>query len=359
MKKIFACFCALSLYSCNTEKYEYVIEGKVNASDYEGMSVYLTVFDTINFIYEKKDSAYIKDSTFQFSGIQSAPIAATLYLPAIDNVFFVLEAGKINVTLSTNAKPKIAGTELNDSLQAFLLSIDEKYTLQQALTDSFKVKKSPVNDSIIQKWLDVGDSIVDLKINFIKKNANNLLGETFILSYLPTFDREIQQDLLCIISTKLKETAEIQQVMEDFEIMQDLTGAYYRDAAVQTVNGKDVRIAEYVKRGKVVLIDFWASWRLPHYAEMPYLSALYDSCKDSLEIISISLDETNNDWKKAVEALNMPWPQLKDKKHAAGKIYKLNALPYNVLLNKRGYIVAQNLRGKKLVAKIMDLLEEN
>ncbi len=115
-------------------------------------------------------------------------------------------------------------------------------------------------------------------------------------------------------------------------------------------------------RGKVVLVDFWASWCGPCRRENPNVVANYNKYKDKgFDILGVSLDREPNAWKKAIKDDGLPWHHISDLKgwqssHAA--LYSVTSIPQTVLIDKDGKILARNVRGDQLGAKLKELLGE-
>jgi thiol-disulfide isomerase/thioredoxin len=115
-------------------------------------------------------------------------------------------------------------------------------------------------------------------------------------------------------------------------------------------------------KGKVVVLDFWASWCVPcRYANRD-LVKLYSSYKSKgLEIFSVSIDENKKDWQKAVTRQRLSWIQVNDRggwDAQTGMRWNVQALPTTYLINKNGDVVSVNLEGKELEDSIRKLLEE-
>ena len=108
-------------------------------------------------------------------------------------------------------------------------------------------------------------------------------------------------------------------------------------------------------RGKVVLIDFWASWCGPCRRENPHVRAMYEKYHDrGFEIFSVSLDNNKDRWKDAIAKDGLVWPNhvsdLKGWSSAAAKLYGVSSIPSTFLVDKDGRIIAKGLRGEQLTA---------
>ena len=133
------------------------------------------------------------------------------------------------------------------------------------------------------------------------------------------------------------------------------------DIALPDRDGKERRLSDL--RGKVVLVDFWASWCRPCRMANPHVVRLYQQYKErGFEVYSVSLDNNREAWLRAIEADGLEWPNhvsdLRGWSSAGGKLYGISSIPSTVLVDAEGTIVARNLQGNALEEKLKEILGE-
>jgi thiol-disulfide isomerase/thioredoxin len=128
-------------------------------------------------------------------------------------------------------------------------------------------------------------------------------------------------------------------------------------------NPEGQQIALSSLKGKVVLVDFWASWCRPCRAENPNVVKIYNEQKDKgFTVYSVSLDQSKDAWIKAIGDDKLTWPnhvsELAYWNTSVVKTYNIKGIPLTYLLDKNGKIAAKGLRGEELAQKIAELLKQ-
>ena len=137
-------------------------------------------------------------------------------------------------------------------------------------------------------------------------------------------------------------------------------GASAPDLTLQTLDGKTLSLKDL--RGKIVLIDFWASWCGPCMGEMPNVKNLYAKYHErGLEVLGVSMDNKKEAWVKSIEKEQLPWLQVSSLlgmgRCPVGKSYEVLAIPKFYIIDREGKIIAKDLRGEDLAQKVSSLFE--
>jgi peroxiredoxin len=134
-------------------------------------------------------------------------------------------------------------------------------------------------------------------------------------------------------------------------------GQPFIDIVMEDPEGNIKKLSDL--KGKLVLVDFWASWCRPCRQENPNVVALYNEYKvKNFDIFGVSFDNDGDKWKKAIDDDSLTWHHVSDLKgwnSAAGKLYGVRAIPHTVLVSPDGIILDKNLRGEELRKKVQEL----
>ena len=122
--------------------------------------------------------------------------------------------------------------------------------------------------------------------------------------------------------------------------------------------GKVTKLSDYVGKGKYVLVDFWASWCGPCRAEIPNLIKVYNQYKgDKFEVLGVATWDKPEDTQKAIEQLQIPYPQIMNAQKAGSDAYGISGIPQIILFGPDGKIVKRNLRGEAIEKAIAEVLK--
>ncbi len=151
------------------------------------------------------------------------------------------------------------------------------------------------------------------------------------------------------------------RLREQIDNMRALSfGQVAPEIALPNPEGDTLRLSDY--RGSYVMIDFWAAWCRPCRAENPNVVRLYEKYHDKgFEVFGVSLDRGKPEWVKAIADDGLTWPQVSDLQYfnsQAAATYKVDAIPATFLLDPEGKIIAKDLRGPALEAKLAELFGE-
>lgn len=184
-----------------------------------------------------------------------------------------------------------------------------------------------------------------------------ILGSNF-----KSFTPEQQKKVMAAFGEKYPDSRNYKRFSSEMKTVSSLTvGKRFVDFSMPDPDGKSLSIGEIVKKNKLTLVDFWASWCGPCRQEMPNVVEAYNRYHaKGFEIVGVSLDNKHDAWVKAIASLNMPWPQMSDLKawqSEGAKLYNVKAIPANVLINQKGEIVARDLRGLTLINRVGEFLK--
>jgi thiol-disulfide isomerase/thioredoxin len=162
------------------------------------------------------------------------------------------------------------------------------------------------------------------------------------------------------LDTPLREMQEYEHMYAKMERLKAVDiGQEYTDFGLETPEGELLKISD-VHQGKVLLIDFWASWCGPCRRANPEVVKIYNTYKgQGFEILGVSLDRDSARWVQAIADDQLSWHHISDLKYwdsEGAEIYGVSAIPHTVLIDREGIITAKNLHGDQLREAIESLL---
>ena len=267
---------------------------------------------------------------------------------------FFLENGKINIALTKN-NDSATGTANNDAYQEIRNKINALNQKAQPIYESMgNADMTEEQRAENMKALEgLQNELGEVYKEGIEKNITNPVGiHLFKMNYYSMETAE-NDALLQQIPAQFQNDAAIVKIKEMVEKQKKTAvGQKFIDFEMQTPDGKSVKLSDYAGKGKVVLVDFWASWCGPCRREMPNLVEAYAKYKGkNFEIVGVSLDQNADSWKEAIKTLKMTWPQMSDLKYwnsEGAQLYAVNSIPHTMLIDGEGTIIARGLHGEEL-----------
>ncbi|MDR1896998.1 MAG: redoxin domain-containing protein [Prevotellaceae bacterium] len=376
--------CLLS--GCTQTSTSYVITGKIEGLP-EGAHIQLTPFSH-NPEKPVADTVISPDGTFILTGKIEEPRLVSLSVAGYYGRFnFILENSRIritgtvdsdkhnnatfynfdNVTVSGSALSEeyLRKVSIRDTLNIMYRTKNEKHKVISELIGQARMKKDKAAaDSLSQteayKSLEADEklffeTVSDKYAKLISANKDSFWGPLLMISLMSYFGEE-QKAWYEAMSDEAKNSYYGQLVKEEL-YPAGIIGQTALEFTVKDGNGKESAFSTLRQGKKYILIDFWASWCAPCRKEIPNLKKAYQQYADKgFEIISISIDKKESYWKKALEEEQLPWLNFLDHTDVAN-LYKVKAVPTVYLVDNKGILVAENIRGDKLLEKLAELFK--
>lgn len=365
MKKTIFLFATAAIFAACSGNKGYTVTGTVEGAN-EGDTIYLITSNGQQYI--PMATTTIQNGTFTFKGTQDTATVCYLTdnLPGTFNaiaVDFFLENGKIQAKLSENGST-VSGTPNNDAYQEIRNQANDLSLQMSALYDSMAdtTLTEEQRQANIEKMGSIQEQMITVMKDGIRKNITNAAGIHLLKQNYYYMDVNELAPLMPQIPATYDNDEAIIKIKDNVEKMKaTAVGQKFTDFEMQAPDGKAVKLSDYAGKGKVVLVDFWASWCGPCRAEMPNVVAAYKKYQSKgFGIVGVSLDRDAEAWKKAIKDLNITWPQMSDLKAwdcEGAKLYGVRSIPATVLVDQEGTIIARNLRGDAIEAKLAELLK--
>ena len=353
---------ALAVFSCQSAKDQFSIKGSI--AGVETGKVYLQKL--VDGQPQSVDTADVVGGKFTFKGKMEMPDIRFLRLNEQDYFAqFFLDNASITVAANKDSlrNTKITGSPTHEVFKIYIAEMEKLSKEVKALQDKYQNAMSMNNTDAAEKAkIDYQAMIDNNKVytkNFVKEHSNSIVSAYIALFQLA--DQIDGTELDSITSKFAPEISKSEYVVKLKELVQEqkktAIGALAPDFTMNDTEGKPVQLSSL--KGKIVLVDFWASWCGPCRQENPNVVKLYQQYHGKgFEILGVSLDKTKEDWLKAIKDDNLTWIHVSDLQfwqNAAARLYGVNAIPQSFLLDKDGKIIGKGLRGEQLAKKLMEL----
>jgi len=373
MKKIILSLSILVAFiACNQNPDGYTIEVALTGEVENGTKVFLKKQGENNQPVDV-DTTEVKDGKFVFTGQAGPPEVNYIFVDQLQGyTAVVIENGKIEVTAQKDSLglAKVKGTPQNDLFSKYITKAQSMS--KQAIAIQKDMQAANGNETAMASLRDEMNEFQEeyksFEMDFIKANPNALISVLLLDKGIATrtIESDEVQGIFDSFTPEIKETTAAQKISKQLEIIREKLeksksteiGVKAPEFTAPGVDGKQLALKDML--GKVTLVDFWAAWCKPCRLENPNVVAVYKKYHDKgLNVVGVSLDRKAEDWKKAIADDGLTWSHVSHIQYfndPVARLYNVDAIPAAFLLDENGVIVAKNLRGPALEAKVAELL---
>jgi len=327
----------------------YEVTGKIDGA--EGVTFILQ--KTVAGKIIQLGSAKVTNGAFKITGgsVVYPEMVSLVTLDKKRGLSFFLENSSVTITgrLDSLNDARITGSKTQDEysvLNASMKPLIEKLT---RLTIEYRT----ANEAIMKEMRSI-------QKEFVLNNPNSFATPNILRSMVNEMKPNEIEEIITAMNPEVANTQTVADIKANIMSKKSVDiGQKAPDFTLNDVNGHPVKLSSKVG-SKLLLIDFWAAWCGPCRRENPNVVKVFNEFKSKgFDIFGVSLDRTRAEWIKAIATDDLRWTHVSDLQYfncTAAKLYAVNAIPANFLLDQNGIIIAKNIRGEDLYNKVKELL---
>lgn len=358
----FVTFCFVSqAISQKAQSGKYTLTGKIDGAQ----NTFIYLKPGYGPTYGETDSVFTTDGEFSFTGNVKEPVMKSIFVRGEKlGIGFILEAGKIKITgvINDMNNASVTGGKENAAYNEYRQLSKNRRTefseIMKALKQ-YKASGDTVNyNEYNKKWSEWGVKMNDEDVEFIKSHPASYASLNICRGKLGS--PELVNELLSYLHKSLQNHFIYKEIKYRAEVELRIgLNKLAPDFKQPLPNGSSYSLSSL--KGKFILLDFWASWCVPCRKESPALVNAYKTFSSKgFEIVSVSLDTEKEKWLEAIEKDSYTWKNLCDLKgynNVAATLYGVALVPKNFLIDDKGNIIAMDIKGEDLIAKLNEVIK--
>lgn len=315
----------------------------------------------------KLDSAGTKDGNFTFRGYVEYPEAWYISDEEGKNyASLFVEPGEIvfNTDMEDfNANSLVSGSSSQEEYNAFREKSGKYDEQLEEAWENYKAANESGDEETAGKWdaeyERIDGELKQFILNYARENNSSVVSAYIVLRNAYRYDENELEPVVEAFSPSISGSAYVEKLKERVETLKRVAvGQPAVDFTMDDAEGNPVTLSSLY--GGYLLVDFWASWCGPCRRENPNIVEIYNEYHNrGFDVLGVSFDRSKDKWLQAIADDRLTWHHVSDLAYwnnAAGKLYAINSIPSNVLLNPEGVIIAKNLTGEDLRKKIEEYL---
>ena len=366
-KALFTALLALLLGACNQPS-TYQLTGSLHEFN-NGDTVYLCTLSKSNkngirsIIYI--DSCIVDNGEIFFQGKQDSTISVYLKTHQRHSQSFFLENGHLRIKSDSNYW-SVTGSTYNDIFQNYLkeerpIRAEWAKLITKVLKEDTLLTKEQ-KEKHLKKIKELRSVMNSINKRYFETNIDNPVGVELFVTAIKEYNIKKQKELIDRAHALWPENDLISIYKEKTDKkMNSLVGEKFIDFTMQDPDGRPLSLSDIIKKQNYTLVYVWDSWLDTHSSQITYLVEAYEKYKNKgFGIVAVALGYDSYNWKNAIKQWGVTWPQISDLKGYESqimKLYAIESIPYLLLIDQDGTIVARNIGASELDKVLKDFMK--